>query len=45
MATATARSPVYRWTDDEGTVIWTNQVERVPEALRAQRGSASPTSP
>jgi hypothetical protein len=44
-ATATARSPVYRWTDNEGTVIWTNQVERVPEALRAQRGGASATSP
>jgi hypothetical protein len=31
-----ARSPVYRFTDDEGTVIWTNQVERVPEPLRRQ---------
>jgi hypothetical protein len=39
-AVTAARSPVYRFTDDEGTVIWTNQVERVPEPLRtqAQRG-------
>ena len=47
-ATVTAaRSPVYRFTDDEGTVIWTNQVERVPEPLRpdAKRGRPSATSP
>jgi hypothetical protein len=39
-----ARSPVYRFTDDEGTVIWTNQVERVPEPLRRQArpNAASP---
>jgi hypothetical protein len=46
-ATTAARSPVYRWTDDDGTVIWTNQLERVPEALRirVQRGGPSATSP
>jgi hypothetical protein len=46
-ATGAARSPVYRFTDDEGTVIWTNQVEKVPEPLRAQvqRGRPNATSP
>jgi hypothetical protein len=46
-AVTAARSPVYRFTDDEGTVIWTNQVERVPEPLRtkSQRGGSNATSP
>jgi len=45
--TGAARSPVYRFTDDEGTVIWTNQVEKVPEPLRTQvqRGRPNATSP
>jgi hypothetical protein len=43
-STRAARSTVYRFTDDEGTVIWTNQVERVPEPLRRQ-ARPSATSP
>jgi hypothetical protein len=47
-ATVTAaRSPVYRFTDDDGTVVWTNQVERVPGPLReqAQQGRPGATPP
>jgi hypothetical protein len=31
---ATSRSQIYRWTDEEGTVIWTNRVESIPEPQR-----------
>ena len=46
-ATGAARGPVYRFTDDEGTMIWTNQVEKVPEPQRTQvqRGRPNATSP
>jgi hypothetical protein len=28
------RSQIYRWTDDEGTISWTNRPESIPEAHR-----------
>ena len=33
-ASAVSRSQIYRWTDDEGTVIWTNRMESIPESQR-----------
>jgi hypothetical protein len=29
-----ARSKIYRWTDDDGTTVWTNRVESIPEPQR-----------
>jgi hypothetical protein len=46
-ASSVSRSQIYRWTDDEGTTIWTNRVESIPEPQRsrAQRLGQVATQP
>jgi hypothetical protein len=42
-ASATPRGPLYRWTDEQGAVHWTDRFDAIPEQYRARAKQVQPS--